>query len=115
MSFTNYGCVCICVLESVYMYKMYYFWGFPGGAVVESPPADAGDHGFVPWSGQIPHAAERLAPWAMAAESARPEPVLRNGRGHNSERPTHRDEGWPPLASIRESPRTETKTQHSHK
>ena len=25
----------------------------------------------------------------MAAEPARPEPVLRNGRGHNSERPAY--------------------------
>ena len=29
--------------------------------------------------------------------------------------PTHRDEEWPPLAPTRESPRTETKTQHSQK
>ena len=50
---------------------------------------------FVPWSGKIPHAAERLGPWAMAAEPARPEPVLRNGRGHNSERPTYRKEKPP--------------------
>ena len=27
----------------------------------------------------------------------------------------HRDEEWPPLAATRESPCTETKTQHSHK
>ena len=26
-----------------------------------------------------------------------------------------RDEEWPPLATARESPRTETRTQHSHK
>ena len=26
-----------------------------------------------------------------------------------------RDEEWPPLAATRESPRAETKTQHSHK
>ena len=30
-------------------------------------------------------------------------------------RPAHRDEEWPPLAATRESPRTETKTQHSQK
>ena len=42
-------------------------------------------HGFMPWSRKIPHAAERLGPWAMATESAHPEPVLCNGRGHNSE------------------------------
>ena len=33
----------------------------------------------------------------------------------DNERPAHRDEEWPPLATTRESPRTETKTQHSHK
>ena len=72
-------------------------------------------HGFEPWSGKIPHAAERLGPWATIAEPARLKPVLRNKRGRDSERPAHRDEEWPPLATTRESPRTETKTQHSHK
>ena len=47
-------------------------------------------------------------------EPARLEPVFRNKRGRNSERPAHRDEEWPPLAATGESPRTETKTQHSH-
>ena len=72
-------------------------------------------HGFEPWSGKIPHVAERLGPWATIAEPARLEPVLRNKRGCDSERPVHRDEEWPPLATTGESPRTETKTQHSHK
>ena len=40
---------------------------------------------------------------------------IHNKRGHDSERPTHRDEEWPPLAGTRESPRTETKTQHTQK
>ena len=70
-------------------------------------------HGFVPRSGKIPHAAERLGPWATATEPARLEPVLRNRRGYDSERPAHRDEEWPPLAATGESPCTETKTQHS--
>ena len=35
--------------------------GFPGGAVVENMPANA-RHGFEPWSGKIPHAAEQLGP-----------------------------------------------------
>ena len=79
-----------------------------------------GGHGFEPWSGKIPHAVERLGPWATITEPARREParrepVLRNKRGRDSERPAHRDEEWPPLAATRESPRTETKTQHSHK
>ena len=63
-------------------------------------------HGFEPWSGKIPHAAEQLGPWATTAEPARLEPVPRNGRGRNRERPAHRDEEWPPLAATRESPHT---------
>ena len=72
-------------------------------------------HGFEPWSGKIPHAAEQLGPWATATEPARLEPVLHNKRGRDSERPAHRDEEWPPLATTRESPHTATKTQHSQK
>ena len=72
-------------------------------------------HRFEPWSGKIPHAAEQLGPWATITEPARLEPVLRKKRGRDSERPAHCDEEWPPLAATRESPRTETKTQHSHK
>ena len=72
-------------------------------------------HGFDPWSGKIPHAAEQLGPCTTTTEPARLEPVPRNKRGRDSERPAHRDEGWPPLAATRESPCTETKTQHSHK
>ena len=70
-------------------------------------------YGFEPWSGKIPHAAEQLGPWATTTEPARLELVLRNKRGCDSERPAHRDEEWSPLAATRESPRTETKTQHS--
>ena len=89
------------------------FSGFSGGAVVESLTANAGGHGFEPWSGKIPRATEQLGPWATTTEPARLEPVLRNKRAHDSERPAHRDEEWPPLATARESPHTETKTQHS--
>ena len=72
-------------------------------------------HGFEPWSGKIPHAAEQLGPCATTTEPARLEPVLHNKRGRDGERPVHRDEERPPLATTRESPRTERKTQHSHK
>ena len=54
-------------------------------------------------------------PVSHTTEHARLEPVLRNKRGRDSGRPAHRDEEWPPLAATRESPRTETKTQHSQK
>ena len=72
-------------------------------------------HGFEPWSGRIPHAVEQLGLWATTTEPARLEPVLHNKRGRDSERPAHHDEEWPPLAATRESPHTETKTQHSQK
>ena len=95
--------------------KILSHWGFPGGAVVESLPANAGDTGSEPWSGKIPHAAEQLGPWATITEPARLEPVLRNRRGRDRERAAHRDEEWPPIATTRESPCTDTKTQHNHK
>ena len=72
-------------------------------------------HGFEPWCGKIPHAAEQLGPWATTTEPARLEPVLRNKKGRDSERPVRRDEEWPPLVAIGESPRTEMKTKHSQK
>ena len=72
-------------------------------------------HRFEPWSGRIPRATEQLGPCAKTAEPARLEPVLRNRRGHDGERPAHCDEEWPPLATTGESPLTETRTQHSHK
>ena len=42
---------------------------FPGGALVKNPPANAGGHGFEPWSGKIPHAAEQLSPRATTTEA----------------------------------------------
>ena len=90
--------------------------GFPGGAVVESLPANAGDTGSSPGLGrshmlQSSWAREpqllSLCVWSLC--SATREAAC------DSERPAHRDEEWPPLATTRESPRTETKTQHSHK
>ena len=62
-----------------------------------------------------PTSTEQLAPWATITEPARLEPVLRNKRGRDSERPAHRDEEWPPLAAAGEGPRTEAKTQRSQK
>ena len=78
-------------------------------------PCQCRGHGFEPWSGKIPHAAEQVGPWATTTEPARLEPVLRNGRGRDGERPVHHDEEWPPLAAAGESPRTEAKNQHSQK
>ena len=90
--------------------------GFPGGAVVESLPANAGDTGSSPGLGRshMPRSNWAREPQLLSLRVCL-EPVLRNKRGRDSERPTHRDEEWPPLATARESPRTETKTQHSQK
>ena len=84
---------------------------FPGGAMVENPPANAGDTGSSPW-GRIPHAAEQLSLCVTTTEPAllahepqllslrattteacvlqllkpvRREPVLHNRRGHRNE------------------------------
>ena len=82
--------------------------------MVEKLPANAEDMGSSPGLG-ISH-----IPWSNWAC----EPQLLSLHvwslcsamiGSNSERPVHRDEEWPSLATTRESPRTETKTQHSHK
>ena len=81
--------------------------------MVESLPANAGDAGSSPGLGRS---------HVLRSNSAR-EPQLLSlrvwslgsaTRGRDSERPAHRDEEWPPLATTREGPRTETKTQHSH-
>ena len=53
---------CIRMLKNVFSYlwflvSPYYPWGFPGGSVVENPPAykgDAGDMGSIPRSGRSP-------------------------------------------------------------
>ena len=82
--------------------------------MVENLPANAGDTGSSPGLGRshMPR-----SNWAREPQllSLRVWSLCSATRGHDSERPAHRDEEQPPLAAIRESPRTETKTQHSHK
>ena len=89
--------------------------GFPGGAVVENLPANAGDMGSSPGLGRshMPWSNWACEPqllslriWSLCS-AAREVAVVK--------RPAHRDEEWPPLDATRESPRTEMKTQHSHK
>ena len=46
--------------------------GFPGGAVVENLPANAGDTGSIPgWGTKIPHATGQLSPCAATKELVR--------------------------------------------
>ena len=99
----------ICTEEKIRMGE-----GFPGGAVVGGLPASAGDAGSSPGLGgsHMPR-----SNWAREPQllSLRDWSLCSSTRGRDSERPAHRDEEWPPLATTGESPRTETKTQHSQK
>ena len=96
--------------------------------MVESLPADAGDTGSSPglggshmprsnWARELQLLSLRV--WAREIQllSLRVWSLCSacNKRGRDSERPAHRDEEWSPLATTGEGPRTETKTQHSHK
>ena len=82
--------------------------------MVETLPANAGDTGSSPGLGgsHMPR-----SNWAREPQllSLRIWNLCSATRGRDSERPAHCDEEWPPLATTRESPRTETKTQQSHK
>ena len=86
--------------------------GFPGGAVAENLPANAGDTGSSPGLGRshMPRSSWAREPQLL---SLRVWSLCSATRGRDSERPVHRDEEWPPLAATRESPCIETKTQHS--
>ena len=82
--------------------------------MVENPPVNAGDTGSSPGLGR---AHMPRSNWARESQllSLRVWSLCFATRGCDSERPAHCDEEWPPLAATRESPRTETKTQHSQK
>ena len=82
------------------------FVGFPGGAVVKNPPANAGHTGSSPGLGK-PHMPVRHNYWACALEPTshnywghvpqllKPthlEPVLCNERSHHNEKPEHQKE-----------------------
>ena len=78
--------------------------GSPGGAVVKSPPANAGDTGSSPGPGKshMPRSSEARALELLSLRSrvrepqlrkrAGLEPVLRNKRSHRNEKPAHRRE-----------------------
>ena len=88
--------------------------GFPGGAVVKNPPANAGDMGSSPGLGRshMPRSNQAREPQLL---SLRVWSLCSATREAMTVRPTHCNEEWSPLAATRESPRTEMKTQHSQK
>ena len=89
--------------------------GFPGGAVVENLPANAGDTGSSPGLGRshMPQSSWAREPqllslrgWSLC--SATREAAIVRG-------PRTAMKSGPRLPQLEESPLTETKTQHSHK
>ena len=97
--------------------------GFPGGSVVENPPASAGDTSSNFWSGKIPRVTRQQSPWAATTEpvpwcpgAATTEPTCHNCWGPHprarilqQEKPPQWEaqapqlEGNPLLATARES------------
>ena len=45
----HYKCVCV---DTTHIIDLRVIWGFPGGAVVTNPPANAGDTGSSPGPGR---------------------------------------------------------------
>ena len=95
--------------------KTVHHWGFPGGAVVENLPANAGDTGSSPGLGRSPMPRSNwarepqllsLRVWSLC--SATREAAIVRG-------PRTAMKSGPRLPPTNESPRTETKTQHSQK
>ena len=89
--------------------------GFPGGAVVENLPANAGDVGSSPGLGRshMPRSSWARGPqllslhvWGLCSATREAATV----RG-----PHTAMKSGPPLAATRESPHAETKTQYSQK
>ena len=83
--------------------------------MVESLPANAGGTGSSPGLGRshMPRSNWAREPqllslriWSLCS-ATREAAIVK--------RPAHRDDEWPPLAATGESPRAETKTQHSQK
>ena len=85
--------------------------GFPGGAVVGSPPADAGDMGSSPGLGRshMPWSNGARAPQLLSLSATTTEARTPSARALQRERPpneksAHCSEGWPLLATTREKP-----------
>ena len=59
-------------------YEKYSAWGFPGGAVVKNPPANAGDAGLSPGLGKyhMPRTSEARAPQLLSLRSRASKPQL---------------------------------------
>ena len=59
------------------MFKIFLSWGFPGGAVVKNPPANAGDTGsnLGPGRSRMPQSNEAHVPQLLSLRATTTEPV----------------------------------------
>ena len=82
-------------IDEIFLYKI--LEEFPGGPVVNRPPAQCRGPRFDPWSKKIPHAVGQLTLYTTATDpvchdygSLRTlEPVLHNKTSHCNEKPAH--------------------------
>ena len=73
-------CYLLFVNKCIINFRQNSSWGLPWWRSGWESACQCRGHGFEPWSGKIPRAAERLGPWATIAEPARLEPVRGNER-----------------------------------
>ena len=95
-------------------------WGFSGGPVVETPPANTADMGSIPGLGRshMPGGNQAHVPQLLSLHAATTEtsaPRASNNRSHCNEKPTHCDEEQSLLATTSKSPSATMKTQYSQK
>ena len=81
-------------------------WCFPGGAVVENPPANAGDTGFCPGPGRshMPRSNKARAPQLLSLRSRARKPQLLKVHRPRACAPQQRE------ATTTRNPRTATKS-----
>ena len=89
--------------------------GFPGGAVIENPPANAGDTGSSPGLGRshMPRSGWAREPQLLSLRVWSPCSATREAATVRGPRTAMKS--GPHLPQLEKSPRTETKTQHSQK
>ena len=70
-------------------YEKYSAWGFPGGAVVKNPPANAGDTGSSPGLGKshMPRSSEARAPQLLSPRATTTEAHAPRARALKQEKP----------------------------
>ena len=102
--------------------KIFTFMDFPGSPVVKNLPANAGGHGFDPWSGKTPPAVGQLSlcptttepvPWSPCS-ATRETTAMRSLRTTAWEHP-HLPQPEKPACSIKDPAHTPQKNRNNNK